>query len=318
MKIKEIRIDQLDFTDERFRTSYFFSIDRFIRSIEDIGLINPPVVTERNGRLLIVAGWKRMLTCKKMSLSRVPALLLEEDNDLKAFRISILENVTVRNFSLLEKAEIIRRLIDFGESEKTIIKTYFPLLAVPQAHDYLRFFMEVSRLDPEEKGSIHKNNVSLVALQRLVEFARDERKALLPLLFPLGQNKQKELLEVIHELCLKGGLTVGQILEEEEFKTVLQSKHLTPLQISDKIRLLLKKKRFPLLSARQDAFVAAKRKMAWPRDIKISPTPFFEDEKLFVEFSFQSKKEYLDRLDSLRAAASLEEFIKLFGTHEDD
>ena len=318
MKIKEIGIDELELGDERFRISYFFSLDSLIRSIKEVGLVNPPVVTARSGRLLIVAGWKRALACRELSLSRLPVFLLEEADDLKAFRMSFLENLTVRRFSLLEKSEIIRKLFGLGEGEKKIIKTYLPLLAIPPTYDYYTLFMNISSLKPEEKELIHKKNVPLAALQRLVEFTPEDRSPLYPLLLPLGQNKQKDLLEIIQELCLSGGLSVKEILEDGELKTVLLSGNLSPLQKADKVIQLLNKKRFPLLSARQEAFVSAKKKLAWPKDIKISPTPFYEDKKMFIEFSFQSKKNFLKKISALHEAAVSEDFAELFETNEDD
>ena len=194
MKIKEIGIDELELGDERFRISYFFSLDSLIRSIKEVGLVNPPVVTARSGRLLIVAGWKRALACRELSLSPLPVFLLEEADDLKAFRMSFFENLTMRRFSLLEKSEIIRKLFGLGEGEKKIIKTYLPLLAIPPTYDYYTLFMNISSLKPEEKELIHKKNVPLAALQRLVEFTPEDRSPLYPLLLPLGQNKQKDLL----------------------------------------------------------------------------------------------------------------------------
>jgi ParB family chromosome partitioning protein len=318
MKIKDIGIDELEFRDERFRISNYFFPDLLIRSIKEIGLVNPPVVTARNGRLLIVNGWKRVLACRELSLSPLPVFILEEADDLKAFRMSFLENLTVRRFSLLEKSEIIRKLVGFGESEKEIIKTYFPLLAIPPTYDYYTLFLNISHLEPEDKELIHKKNVPLAALERLVEFTPEERRALYPLLLPLGQNKQKDIVEVIQELCLSRGLSIQGILGEKEFKTVLQSGNLSPLQKAEKVSQLLKKKRFPLLSARQEAFVSAKKKLAWPKDIKISPTPFYEDKKMFIEFSFLSKKDFLKKTSALHEAAVSEDFEELFETNEDD
>jgi ParB family chromosome partitioning protein len=318
MKIKDIGIDELELGHERFRISYFFSLDLLIRSIKEIGLVSPPVVTSRNGRLLIVAGWKRALACRELSLSPLPVFLLEEPDDLKAFRMSFLENLTVRRFGLLEKSEIIRKLVGFGESEKKIIKTYLPLLGIPPTYDYYTLFMKISRLNVDEKELIHNKNLPLAVLERLVEFTPEERRALYPLLLPLGQNKQKDVVEVMQELCLSRGLSIKGILGEKEFKTVLQSGNLSSLQKAEKIRQLLKKKRFPLLSARQEAFVSAKKKLAWPKDIKISHTPFYEDKKMFIEFSFLSKKDFLKKTSTLQKAAVSEDFEELFETNEDE
>ena len=318
MEIKDIRIENIELADERFRIAHFFSLDPLVLSIKKIGLIYPPVVTPRSGRLVIVTGWKRVLACRKIHFSSLPVFVLDEPEDSKAFRLSFLENLTVRNFSLLEKAEVIGKLSEFGEGEREIIKTCLPLLHIPPTYDYYNLYMNIFRWELKEKELIHFQNVSLAVIERLVEITSDERAVLYPYLWPLSVNKQKELLEVIQELSLKKGLSLREILESGNLKAVAEAENLSALQKSDRIRKLLQNIRFPKLSKRQGDFASAKKRMAWPEDIKISPTPFFEDKTLHIEFSFQSPKDYLEKLSVLHEAAALKDFAELFDISEDD
>lgn len=318
MKVRKIRTAELDLGDERFRTSYFFSLDPLIRSIQEVGLVNPPVAAARDGRLLVVAGWKRILACLELSFVSLPVFILEEADDLKAFRLSFMENLAVRSFGLLEKSEVIGKLSGFGEQDKNVIKHDLPLLSVPPTYEYFHFFVKLSRLDPGEKELISEANLSLAALQSFVDLSSEERKALFPLLLPLGQNKQKELIETIQDLRLAKGLSVNVILEMKELGSVLRAGNLTAFQKAEEARRILRKIRYPSLSARQSAFHSAKSRLALPEDIKISPAPYFEDDRMCVEFSFLSKKDYLKKVEALQKAAAQGEFSGLFPASEDD
>jgi ParB family chromosome partitioning protein len=318
MEVKDIKIEELELGDERFRISYFSSLDPFIRSIREIGLVNLPLVTERNGRFVPVCGWKRILACREISFSSLPVLLLQEKDDLKVFRIVVFENLTSRSFSLLEKAEIFHKLAGFGEEEKTLVKFYLPLLNVPATYDYYDLFLKVSSLGMKEKERIQKKSVSLPVIRELVEFVSDEREALYPLFLPLSQNKQKEVLEIVKELSLKSGLSVPWILEDKEFQIVIRSINLTPLHKAERIRQLLRKRRFPQLTSRQEDFASAKRRMAWPEDIQVSPAPFFEEKKMFVRFSFLSKQDYIEKLSVLRELADQKDFEIFFERFPDE
>ena len=58
-------------------------------------------------------------------------------------------------------------------------------------------------------------------------------------------------------------------------------------------------RRYPTFTRVQAAFTREIAKLELSSRIKISPTPFFEDNKLTVEFSFGSRDELREVLDSL-------------------
>jgi hypothetical protein len=265
-----------------------------------------------------VTGWKRIFVCRELSYSSLPVLLLEEPDDLKAFRVALLENRTVRFFHVLEKAGIVKRLKDLGEEKTRIVKAYLPLLDLPPLDDSFRLLLKISGLGIEEKEKIFETNMSLAVIQKLVGFSDGERKMLYPLILPLGQNKQKELLESLYEISKRDGLPVREILSGERIRTVKADDKLSPLQKADRVRQLLKKRRFPMYSARKEEFNSSRRKIGWPEDIGISPAPYFEEEGISVEFSFDSKEELIKKLKDLHSAAAHKDFSGLLGTPSDE
>jgi ParB/RepB/Spo0J family partition protein len=312
MKKLNLSINEIFLKDERFRISYYFDLEKLVASIREIGLLNPPLVTRRNGRFILVSGWKRVMACLNLSLSPIPVLVVQGKGELETFLIAFYENLATGEFSLVEKAEIMARLKKFSEDEKKIVRHYLPLLGIPPTLSHLDSYLAFSQFEPELKKIIHEKNLPFSLAELFSEFSTSERKRLLPLVSPLSQNKMTEFLESLKEISRRDELPVRKILASKEVKDMLGSRRLSLLQKADRIRLVLKKKRYPNLSSWEESFDSLRKKMRWPREITLSPTPYFEEKRLSVDFNFENQEEFKANLLKLEELASKREFSELF------
>jgi hypothetical protein len=312
MKKKQIAIKEISLKDERFRTSYHFSLKKLKLSLEETGLLHPPLVTVRENRFSLVSGWKRVLACLELSFTAIPVYVIEEKNDLKAFLMAFYENLATREFSLMEKSEALTRLKKLGEDEKRIIQHYLPLLDIPQTLSHLDAYLSFSRLKPEIKRAIHEKNMSFSSIKLLAGFTSQEQKFLLPLLLPLGQNKRKEILEDLFEVSKRKGLSAKNLLLSKEIRSILDTETLTPIQRADKVRTLLREWRYPLFSSWKDSFNSLLKKMNWPREITVNPSPFFEEDNFTVIFSFENQEQFKAGLLKLKELSTRDEFLEIF------
>lgn len=311
MKFEHIALKNIFLKDERFRISYDFSLESLALSLQRIGLISPPLVVSRGNHFILVSGWKRVLACCKLSLSPLPVFVVEEENDLKVFLLAFYENLATRELKLLEKAECLKKLKEFGEADKNIVRHYLPLLDIPTTLSHLDLFLSFSQFTPDVKRYIQGKNMPLASVKLLAEFLPEERSFLVPLISPLGQNKQKEILEYLQEISKKDDISVEKVFAFEGIRDVLSSDNFSPLQKADKIRLLLKKKRYPVLSSWEDSFDSLLKDLDWPEEIEVRPVPFFEEDKLSVSFAFRSKKQFREHLLKLQALSSKKEFYRM-------
>ncbi|UCC39939.1 MAG: ParB N-terminal domain-containing protein [Candidatus Aminicenantes bacterium] len=311
MKIKKISLDQIFLEDERFRISYYYSLERMILSLKNVGLINPPLVVFRDDHFILVSGWKRVLACREISLSPIPVRVSEEEDELKTFLTAFYEKLALREFDLLEKAEILSKLKKLGEAEDKIVRHFLPLLNIPSTLSHLDMFLSFSRFKPELKRMIAEKNMPFSSVQLLSEFKPGARKLLLPLLLPIGQNKQRELLDDLLNISRKSDIPAEKLLVSKELQDTLKSDSLSPLQKSDKIRLLLKRKRYPSISSMRDSFNSLLRIMGWPKEISVKPSPFFEGEDVSVSFSFKNNEELQRHLHMIKKLSSRKEFSRL-------
>jgi hypothetical protein len=309
---KQLNLHELDLEDTRFRISEFFSSDRLALSIKKIGLLYPLLVTLRKGRFVLVSGWKRLSACLKLGISRAPALILDEPDDLKAFLFGLYENLAGREFPLLEKAEIVARLDAFGMAGSKIMKDILPLLQIPPTAFYLDSFLSISRLDSIAKKAIAAKNLPFPIARMLAEFQTEDLEKIIPLLLPLGQNKQREVLEDLLEISKRKNIFPRHILETPGIRAVLQCSKWPPVQKSERVRLALRRERFPHLTAWEESFQSALRELGWPKGISLEPAPYFETDDMEASFRFKGEKEFQARLRQLLDVSSRQEFQKIF------
>jgi len=312
MKKEQFALKKISLEDERFRTSYHFFLEKLKLSIKEIGLLHPPLVTRRDNRFILVSGWKRVLACHELSLSPIPVYVIEEKDELQTFLIAFYENLAAREFGLLEKAEALSRLKRFGEDEVKIIRHYLPLLDIPQTLSHLDSYLAFSGFEPEVKRVAHEKSMTFPALKLLAEFEAEEQRILLPFLLPLGQNKRKEILEDLIEISRRNDISVKNLILSEKIQAIQDTDALTPLQKAEKIRLLLRKQRYPAFSSWKDSFDSLLKRMRWPEEVSVGPSPFFEDENFTVTFTFEDQEQFKSNLDKLEELSSKDEFVQIF------
>ena len=318
MKLLDISLDEINFEDERFRFSYHFDLKKLLISIKKFGLVCPVVVVKRDEpKYVLVSGWKRVLACLELSLTHVPVYLLDEQDDCRAFLLCLYENWAARNFNILEKAEILLKLNGFMGDEKKIVKHYFPLLDIPATLSYFDTYLKIALLDPTWKKNIFKKKISLASVQLLTEFSPEDREPLLPLILPLNVNKLKQFLEDLYDLSKKTGDSPKVLLSAPDILSVSQSENLSSLQKAEKVRSLVRAKRYPTLSSWKKSFDTSLKKARLSKEVDFDSASFFEDGEFSVTFSLKNKQAFQKRLSKLQDLISDEDLFLLFKSFPD-
>jgi ParB family chromosome partitioning protein len=318
MKFTQIDPGEIDLADQRFRVSFSDSFDELVGSIQDLGLLNPPVLARREGRLILVSGWKRVRACRALLLSPIPVFVEEDKDDLELFSIAVYENTSNRTLSIVEKAGILARQQGFGAPQDELIRRTLPLLGIPPTAEYLQIFMSVAGMDPEEKKIVHEKDPTAALLQALLAFSPAERSLLRPWLWTLGQNKQKELLNTLREVAVRDGISPEKVLAHPRIRELAAEEQLSLRQQAERLLDHLRERRNPSLTAWSRAFDVALQKLGIEKGVVIDPSPFFEGEDLSLQFSFRSREEFLERLARLKNLGDRSEFCDLFKDPEDE
>ena len=98
------------------------ALEELATSIKEYGVIQPIVVTKKDGYYSIIAGERRWRACKIAGLKEIPAII-REDNERINSEISLIENMQREDLNPYEKALGVRTLIDkYGLSQEEVAK----------------------------------------------------------------------------------------------------------------------------------------------------------------------------------------------------
>ena len=87
------------------------SIEELAESIKIYGIIQPIIVTKKDGFYEIVAGERRWRAAKKAGLTEVPCIV-REDDERKNKEIALIENIQREDLNPIEKARGFKQLIE--------------------------------------------------------------------------------------------------------------------------------------------------------------------------------------------------------------
>ena len=98
------------------------ALEELASSIKEYGLIQPIVVSKKEGYYSIVAGERRWRASKIAGLTEIPAIIRDDDERVNA-EISLIENMQREDLNPVEKAQGIKTLVDtYGLTQEEIAK----------------------------------------------------------------------------------------------------------------------------------------------------------------------------------------------------
>lgn len=99
------------------------SIEELAKSIEKYGIIQPIIVTKRDGYYEIIAGERRWRAAKKAGLKEMPCIVRESD-ERKNKEIALIENIQREDLNPIDKARGFRQLLDeYGMTQQELADT---------------------------------------------------------------------------------------------------------------------------------------------------------------------------------------------------
>lgn len=110
--LKNLKITEVEPNREQPRKRFDQeALEELAESIKEYGLIQPIVVTQKEGYYSIIAGERRWRASKIAGLTEIPAII-REDNEKINSEIALIENMQREDLNPVEKAMGIKTLID--------------------------------------------------------------------------------------------------------------------------------------------------------------------------------------------------------------
>lgn len=121
--LKNLKITEVEPNRDQPRKNFDQeALEELADSIKEYGLIQPIVVSQKDGYYGIIAGERRWRASKIAGLTEIPAII-REDNERINSEISLIENMQREDLNPYEKAVGVRTLIDnYGLSQEEVAK----------------------------------------------------------------------------------------------------------------------------------------------------------------------------------------------------
>lgn len=119
-KIRELPLDEIFANPDQPRKKFDKGkLEELAMSIKEYGIIEPIVVTPRDGRYMIIAGERRFRASKIAGLPKVLSMVKGADDDLVE-ELALLENIQREDLNIIEEAKAYQSLLDRGMPKKTL------------------------------------------------------------------------------------------------------------------------------------------------------------------------------------------------------
>lgn len=286
------------------RDVFFFSCHRVqqVHRILDLtGRILTPLWVKQEGkRFVLVDGYARWAWVKSKGM-KVPCIIFPEDShDCNMLIWKIFDLISRREPDIIEKARIVRNLASFFTPEE-IKRRFFPLLNISHKPRMFKTLLLVAMLPHEEVEKFIVGVVSDKVLFKIVWWDEGSRKAFIRFLDRLrcSVSIQREILDFVEDISRLGGIQPCDIILNPEVEEILQNERITPRDKAERIRSLLRKKVYPMLTRREQHVVGCMSKIALPRGINIRYPEFFEGDVWHMTLSFTNIEELKNQLESV-------------------
>ena len=298
MIIEPVPLSSIDTGDVTFLTGHkgFFSPVR--ESIEEIGLINFPVLRITGASLQVVTGWKRILALRELGFDEIVSKIYDHGELSDEACLKYIYHDNSGRIDDMELADLVVKFRDMlGLGDREMISDTLPYLGIPPSRKQYDRYLDLASLENEIKEAYYRERITIEQCQILSETALDERVLVLKRVldtYKLNSNESRQVIKEIEEITLRDKRPVSDLIDEIECVIGDGDK--------DDFRAVLRKIRYPALKEVEEAYSGALKSMNLPGNVNITAAPYFEGNDIEIRIRVKSSEELSDAVSSLESA----------------
>jgi len=104
----------------------YFDEDKLLKladSIREHGVIQPIILKQQDKNYIVIAGERRWRAAKSIGLKEIPAIIMEDVDDLNVLELSLIENIQREDLNPIEEANAYKKLLeDFNLTQDELSK----------------------------------------------------------------------------------------------------------------------------------------------------------------------------------------------------
>ncbi len=298
-----IPLDQIDLNDKTFLiTTPSERTDALSESIHDLGVMNPPLLLKKEGlapgRLFsVIYGFQRIAACLKLGWDSIDGTLADTAiSGLTCVKLAITDNLLQRSLNLVETSRALNLLAPYFQDETRLAEAA-SALGLPGNIALMRKIKSICRLAPSIRDGLLAGPLTLPSAIELGNLDEETgcRLAEIFTALQLSLSKQREIFTLTREIACREDVTLADLVNGNEIKTILNDNNLDRTQKTGALRSYLKQRRFPSLTLAETAFKSNWRKIKPGTGLELIPPPHFEGDVFTLRIQFKTVPELLAR-----------------------
>lgn len=302
-RLHVLKPDNLNLEDETYRIPSFSDPMPLEKSIERIGIVNPPLVQERAPEKFVpVLGWRRLKAALKLGFEQVEVRTLPQNTPVSdGFRLAFWDNVAQRTLPLATTAVLVRKLLEIFP-RNVVINEFLPVLGVPARGPRLERLHALGNLEYRALTWLADGRILEKTALVLTRLDRSDRTALMDVVkdLALNANKTAEVVGNLFDLSVYHGRPVSDLLLDHDAQALLGDEDLSIQERAARFRDLVRSKKFPHLADKEREFQKFCERLHLPPNVKVRPTQSFETHACSVEIRVSDRSEAQRLLEILR------------------
>jgi len=297
-------ISRIDTRDDTYRITTWQDIDPLAASIEYVGLLNPPLLQQKENTFRIISGFRRVEAFKKLNFDRIPTRLLDASlSDRKIAVIAIGDNTCQRTLNLVEVSRSLNLLDRCSKTPAAAREAAIPL-GLPSNPSVINKLKKICQLPISTQQGVCDGLISLKNALELDTMDPATTEALSRMFKDLhvSQSKQREIITHLKEVALRENTSPQTLLDQTELKTIIDHPDLDRTQKTNQIRTFLKTRRYPNLTRSEDRFRKNVGKLHVGEQIVLTPPANFETGEYVFNIRFKTVSELESRLKTLQTS----------------
>lgn len=285
---QEIDLDRIDCTDRSFAITTIRSIEALCNHIDRFGLLAPPILRNQNRSYQVVAGFHRIDACRTLGWKRIWARLIDA-SDAKCAEIAVADNTGQRTLNWMETARAYALLRPHFPDETALLDCA-RTLGLAAGPDIPRKTAALLALPQPLQRWVEEGVLPMPMALELGRLERTEDAVCLGELFRrfnLGLNRQREFLAYISDITRRDHLSIRQLLQDPQIVGILEDPNTDPPTKANQIRTLLRKLRYPKITAFEAQYQRHIRELHLPKGVELVAPEHFEGSawRLFIHFT---------------------------------
>ena len=267
---------------------------RLKESIRVSGIRNPVYVLPAKRGYRLLSGFRRYQAALELELKQIPATVVRDGTVIEDMMVQVLsEQRTRQGFNLVEKAKVLRILDWLCVPWEKVKIQFLPLLdlngnvtLVKDAKTVLTFLSAV-------QDYIEKYDMSLKQSMVFKHLSRIQQKMVMEIATRL-EIRSVELLDMItmlNDISKRDIVPIETIIQELNSSGILNEEKLTRNQKCDRLKHVLRNRRYPRLSSWNKQLEKLKKEMKMPQNMGLSWHPSLETSGMTLQVGIRSLKD---------------------------